>query len=57
MKWQESERRMRRKEAAYVASLKADLGEEARPAVMAAMVALYRAGWRDCWMERQEYDG
>ena len=49
MDWIESERAMRNSEAEYVADLKAKLGAEAKPDVLAAMVALYRAGWRDCW--------
>lgn len=49
MDWIDSERAMRKSEADYVADLKAKLGTEAKPDVLAAMVALYRAGWRDCW--------
>ena len=44
-----SEELMLAKEAAYIEKLQAipDLNTSA----LAAMAALYRAGWRECWME------
>jgi len=54
MYWIESERVMRKQEADYVSDLKRTLGADANPDVLAAMVSLYRAGWRDCWYAMTE---
>lgn len=49
-----SEELMLAKEAAYIEKLQAipDLNVSA----LAAMCSLYRAGWRDCWMEEAKAD-
>ena len=44
-----SEELMLAKEAAYIEKLQAIPGVNAE--ALAAMAALYRAGWRECWME------
>ncbi len=47
MCWTDSEKRMLAREAGYIENLKQVEGVS--PEVLAAMVSLYRAGWRDCW--------
>ena len=44
-----SEELMLAKEAQYIKDLQEIPGINAE--VLAAMSSLYRAGWRDCWME------
>jgi hypothetical protein len=47
--YDKSQKLMLAKEAAYMEELQAIPGVNVE--AIAAMVALYRAGWRDCWME------
>jgi hypothetical protein len=47
--YNKSQELMLAKEAAYIEKLQAIPGVNVE--AIAAMVALYRAGWRECWME------
>lgn len=49
MDYKKSEALMLVSEARYVIGLKRKLGDVLNDAVLAAMVELYRTGWRDCW--------
>ena len=44
-----SEELMLAKEAGYISEIEQIKGTS--PEVLAVMSSLYRAGWRDCWME------
>jgi hypothetical protein len=43
-------------EARHVIGLKTKLGDVLNEAVLAAMVELYRTGWRDCWEAHMNED-
>lgn len=47
--YDKSQELMLAQEAEYMKSLQEM--PDVNAAVLAAMAALYRAGWRDCWME------
>jgi hypothetical protein len=49
MDHRKSETLMLVREAGHVIRLKTNLGDVLNEAVLAAMVELYRTGWRDCW--------
>jgi hypothetical protein len=49
LSYDKSQELMLAKEAGYIDTLKEVPGVTAE--VLAAMSSLYRAGWRDCWME------
>ena len=49
MDHRKSETLMLVREAGHVIRLKTSLGDVLNEAVLAAMVELYRTGWRDCW--------
>jgi hypothetical protein len=46
--WTESEKQMLAEEAKHLKSIQEIPG--LNPDVVAAMVSLYRTGWRDCWI-------
>ena len=49
LNYDKSQELMLAKEAEYMKSLQEM--PDVNAAVLAAMATLYRAGWRDCWME------
>lgn len=51
MKIEESERRMIAREAWYIDELRQRMSDTLNAEVVAVMASLYRAGWRDCYME------
>ena len=56
MDHRKSETLMLVREAGHVIRLKTSLGDVLNEAVLAAMVELYRRGWRDCWEAHMNED-
>ena len=52
--YDKSQKLMLAKEAEHLESIQAIPG--LNPDVVAVMCSLYRAGWRDCWMEEAKAD-